>query len=238
MTIREAILQHRFQFLDRTLIGEFVQAMAGTIPEGSVVIDAGAGEGMYKHLFAHTRYIALDRGIGDAVWDYSKLDVICDVHELPIKTGGIPFVLCTQTLEHISRPHVVVSELFRILSAGGKAFCTIPFLVDGHHQEPYDFFRYTKYAAEDIFTRAGFRQVEVQPIGGYNTLMVSLFQKGMFRFIERQQHRPKFVLYTWVLLQRIIFVFVRWVNRFAYWRDRKDPDRYKFAMGFTVTATK
>ena len=33
---------------------------AKAIPVGSVVLDAGAGDQRYKHLFAHTRYEAAD----------------------------------------------------------------------------------------------------------------------------------------------------------------------------------
>src|SRR5438309_772104 len=51
----------------------FVRAVAAEIPEGVNVLDAGAGEGRFEALFAHTRYVGIDFAQGDPSWDYSKL---------------------------------------------------------------------------------------------------------------------------------------------------------------------
>ena len=237
-TLKGKVLIQEFQDFHRTAVGKFVQSVAADVPEGSTVIDAGAGEGMYRHLFPHVRYVALDYGVGDAGWDYTRLDAVCDLHVLPLKDNSVPFILCTQTLEHLNRPHLALAEMFRVLSIGGTIYCTLPFIGDAHHQEPFDFFRYTMYADQYLFAGAGFRNIEVTPIGGYNTLLVSLLQKGVYRFMERNPRRPVIVRYLLLFLQRVAFLVLRWLNRLAWALDRRDEYRYRFALGFTVKALK
>ncbi len=227
-----------YEDFHRASVTRFVESAASSVPAGAVVVDAGAGEGWYKYLFSHARYIALDYAVGDKMWDYSKLDCVCDLHAVPVRTSSVPFVLCTQTLEHVRQPQIVVSELNRILVPGGTLFCSLPFIGDAHHQEPYDFYRYTRYAVDDLFRNARFTDVRVSPIGGYNTLLVSLIQKGMYRCAERNAGRAAIVRVPMRFLLSILLLLTRWGNRLAWARDQRDPDRYRYAMGFTVVARK
>lgn len=231
-------LAREYQDFHRTSVSRFVESVAPSVPAGAMVIDAGAGEAWYKPLFSHARYIGLDYAVGDAAWDYSRLDVVCDLHLVPLRTNSVPFALCTQTLEHVQRPYVVLAELYRILLPGGTLFCSLPFIGDAHHQEPFDFFRYTRYAVDYLFMGAGFTHVQVTPIGGYNTLLVSLIQKGMQRYAERHANMPRIVGIPIALIQKFLFLLARWANKLAWIQDQKDPDRYRYALGFTVIAKK
>lgn len=237
-TLLSAIRSIEHQDFHRTSVERFVRSVAPRVSNGAVIVDAGAGEAWYKPFFAHAQYFAFDYAVGDAAWDYSHLDCICDLHSIPLRTASIPYILCTQTLEHIKMPQRVVDEFCRILKPGGSVFCTMPFIADAHHQEPHDFYRYTAYAAEYLFKSAGFDEVVVSPMGGYNTLMVSLFQKGVYRFVAMQARRGKAIRFIARILQKIMFQVSRWMNRLAWRQDQKDPQRYKFALGFTVIATK
>jgi SAM-dependent methyltransferase len=237
-TLSSSFLAREYQDFHRFSVTQFVESVAPFVKAGAIIVDAGAGEGWYKHLFAHAHYIALDYAVGDAAWDYSKIDVVCDLHAVPLKSSSIPYVLCTQTLEHVQRPHTVLSELYRVLAHEGMLFCSLPFIGDAHHQEPYDYYRYTRYAIEYLFRDAGFKGVNIVPIGGYNTLLVSLIQKGLFRYAERHAGRPKAITVAVVFIQRFLFLVLRWANKLAWGRDQKDANRYRYAMGFTVVAKK
>jgi SAM-dependent methyltransferase len=193
---------------------------------------------MYKKCFMHAHYFAMDSGVGERAWDYSGLDIVCDVHAISLKSDSVPYILCTQLLEHVNRPHVVVSELYRILKPGGMVFCSLPFIENEHHQEPNDFFRFTKYAAEYLFVSVGFKDVVVNPMGGYNTLLVSFVQKGIQRFVDRQREARRAWSGIAVVVGKTISVLTRWINRAAWARDQRDPSRYRFALGFTVSASK
>ena len=59
-------------------IADAVAAFAAALPEGARMLDAGAGEGQYAHYFKRQRYYGVDLAVGDAAWDYGKLDVLAD----------------------------------------------------------------------------------------------------------------------------------------------------------------
>jgi SAM-dependent methyltransferase len=132
----------------------------------AVVLDAGAGEGRYREALCHYRYLALDSTRGDSSWDYSRLDVIGDLIKLPLASEHVDFVVNTQVLEHVSDPLQVLQELQRVLKAGGTLLLTAP---QGwhEHQQPNDFYRFTRYSLQRLLGDAGFTSFEVSPMGGY-----------------------------------------------------------------------
>jgi SAM-dependent methyltransferase len=150
----------------RILIDRFVKRAAAEMPPRSRVLDAGAGECMYAPAFAHCRYVACDRAIGDAAWDYGSLDVVADVAWLPFGRAVFDAVLCTQTLEHVGEPAAVLRAAAAVLKPGGKLYLSVPFLGDPIHQEPYDFFRYTPYGLRHLIEAAGLTPLSVSPVGG------------------------------------------------------------------------
>lgn len=148
------------------LVDNFVTAAVKELPVGSIVFDAGAGECRYASLFSHCTYISLDFGKGDPLWNYKRLSVIGDLLSLPLRDEVFDAVICTQTMEHISNPFVLLQGLFRVLKPGGRLFLTAP-QIWPIHQSPHDFFRFTYYGLECLFDHAGFVVESIQPHGGY-----------------------------------------------------------------------
>ena len=66
-------------------IEDAVRSLAERLPAGARVLDAGAGEGQYARYFSRQRYAGVDLGVGDAAWDYSKLDALADLTALPFR---------------------------------------------------------------------------------------------------------------------------------------------------------
>lgn len=152
--------------LHRTAVSRFVERVAATVPAGALVVDAGAGEGPYRHLFAHTRYVPVDDGRGDQRWDYSGLAVRGDLLHLPLRKGVADVVISTETLEHVTDPGPFVAELARVLRPGGRLYLTAPFAFK-EHQEPHDYFRYTRHGLALLLERAGLAAESIEPEGGY-----------------------------------------------------------------------
>jgi len=130
-----------------------------------MLLDAGAGECAYKHLFDHCIYKSIDLAVGDSQWNYKNLDYIAPLDNMPIEDATFDAVLCTQVLEHLKKPMESVKEMYRVLKPGGYLFLTVP-MSQEEHQVPYDFFRYTSYGLKYICSEAGFREIEVVSFGG------------------------------------------------------------------------
>ena len=147
-------------------IKAFVRQAAQEALEDCWVLDAGAGEGIYRRFFSQARYIALDNGIGDKSWDYSGLNVLADLAFLPFKDKSFHTVLNIVVLEHLSEPQKALRELFRVLKAPGKLYIVVP---QGWelHQKPYDYQRFTCYGLEKVLLGSGFVVERLEPIGGY-----------------------------------------------------------------------
>lgn len=150
----------------RWMLTRFVASASAMVPDGARVLDAGAGECIYKPLFAHTRYVAVDLCVGQPDWDYSRLDVVADLYALPFPSGVFEAVLSTQVLEHMREPERAVREYSRVLREGGQLFLTAP---QGwqEHQQPHDYFRFTRFSLRWLLERAGFEVLGIWPQGGY-----------------------------------------------------------------------
>jgi SAM-dependent methyltransferase len=159
-------------------IKEEVDRLAVGLPHGSRVLDAGAGEGQYRHHFASSRYVGADLGIGDAAWNYRLLDVLCDLCFLPFRDATFDACLNIVTLEHVRQPDRVLHEIGRTLRPGGVLLLVVP--QDWQvHQSPHDYFRYTRHGVRHLLEQAGFHEIAIEPGGGYFRLMGRRMLNGL-----------------------------------------------------------
>ncbi len=159
-------------------IEDAVAAFAATIPEGGLVLDAGAGEGGHSRLFAKKRYIGVDLAVGDSAWDYSRLDAIADLASLPFCGGCFDACINVVTLEHVREPGCVLQEIERTLRPGGQLLLIVPHEWEVH-QPPHDYFRYTCHGLRYLLEKARLTDIEIRPIGGYFRLMARRLLNGL-----------------------------------------------------------
>jgi SAM-dependent methyltransferase len=173
-------------------IEKAVVAFASRWPAGSRILDAGAGEGAYARHFQKHRYIGVDRAIGDAQWDYSRLDVIGDVLQLPFPDRSFDAALSIVTLEHVRDPRLALSELARVLRPGGELLLAVPHEWEVH-QHPHDYFRFTRFGVEHLAVNAGMRILSLIPAGGYFRLLSR-------RLLSGYQFCPLPLAIVWLIL--------------------------------------
>ena len=170
--IYERLRDHLPAFLRRhvlhfeTAIDDAVGKFAASLSPGARLLDAGAGEGNYKHYFSAQRYCGLDLGIGDNQWNYSKLDVVGDLSGMPFRDATFEACLNVVTLEHVKEPARVLREIARTLARGGRFLLIVPFEWE-EHQQPHDYFRFTRYSLAYMLDTAGFEDVSIAPVGGF-----------------------------------------------------------------------
>jgi SAM-dependent methyltransferase len=70
------------------------------------------------------------------------VDVVGDIHHLPIPDNSFDCAFCTGTLEHVRDPVQAVRELYRIVKPGGLVHIDVPF-IQGYHPDPVDYWRFT-----------------------------------------------------------------------------------------------
>ncbi|MBI2679392.1 MAG: class I SAM-dependent methyltransferase [Candidatus Solibacter usitatus] len=159
-------------------IEDAVAQFAGRLPRGSRVLDAGAGEGQYAHLFGEQRYCGVDLGVGDAAWNYRRLDTIADLTALPFRNGCFAACLNIVTLEHVREPARALQEMARTLAPGGVLLLVAPHEWEVH-QAPHDYFRYTRYGLQYLLSAAGMADIRIDPVGGYFRLLSRRLLNGL-----------------------------------------------------------
>jgi SAM-dependent methyltransferase len=139
-------------------------AFASLIPQGALVLDAGAGDAPYKNLFQHAQYESADFEKVDK--KYTPSTYVCDLKNIPVEEGRFDFIIFNQVMEHLPEPKLVLIEFHRILKAGGKIIYTGPFFYE-EHEKPYDFYRYTQFGLRYLFNSAGFEIERLDWLEGY-----------------------------------------------------------------------
>ena len=137
---------------------------AAEVPAGAVVLDAGAGEAPYKGLFDHAIYESADFEKVDK--HYAPATYVCDLTHIPVENARFDYILFNQVMEHLPEPAHVLQELHRVLKPGGKMIYTGPLFYE-EHEQPYDFYRYTRFGLQHLFAAAGFNIERLDWLEGY-----------------------------------------------------------------------
>lgn len=147
------------------------------VPERARILDAGAGELRYKPLCAHLHYVSQDfgqyDGTGDkaglqtGTWDNSKLDLVCDITDIPEPDNSFDAIMCVEVFEHLPEPVKAIAEFSRLLKPGGTLIITAPFCSLTHFG-PYHFATgFSRYFYEKFLPEYGFDIDELIPNGNY-----------------------------------------------------------------------
>ena len=130
-----------------------------------IVVDVGCGRKPYQQWLGTevTRWLGFD--LPAPVSGRPAADAFASGSRLPLRDGMADCVLSTQVIEHVSTPWAVFHEAARILRPGGSLVLTAP-QAQWLHEEPHDYFRYTKYGLMSLARDAGLTPLRVVPLGG------------------------------------------------------------------------
>jgi ubiquinone/menaquinone biosynthesis C-methylase UbiE len=155
----------------------WVRQRLESIPAGSRLLDAGAGEQRFKKFCGHLHYVSQDfgqyDGTGDhaglqtATWNQANLDIVSDITAIPEPNGSFDAILCTEVLEHLPSPIAAVAEFSRLLRADGQLILTAPFCSLTHFSPLHYFTGFNRYFYEVHLPQHGFRITEIVSNGNF-----------------------------------------------------------------------
>ena len=208
---------------DRYLLKEQIKKYAHYIK--GAVLDAGCGDGeRYKSFFKFDRYVTFDINSSHGA------EIVGSVEDIPVESESFSSVLSTQVLEHVKNPQKAAEEFYRILKPGGYCLITVPQLNE-LHEEPHDYFRFTKYGLEEIFGKAGFKVILIEQRGGFWSANMQM----RIRYIIDLLQINKIRLLRWIFQP---FIFINGVTAILFdFIDRSRANR-KHAIGWLVIAQK
>lgn len=150
------------------------------------VLDLGCGLQPYRSFIESlgATYVGVDWG--QSIHDVHP-DILADLNgPLAIPSHVADSLLSISVAEHLKEPETFIREAFRILAPGGAFFLEVPF--QWHvHEAPHDYFRFTRYGLEHLFTKAGFQDLETRAITGFWTLLGLKLNYQTLRFIRGPQ---------------------------------------------------
>ncbi|MEO6133547.1 MAG: class I SAM-dependent methyltransferase [Ginsengibacter sp.] len=177
------------------------------------VLDIGCGNKPYKDIFGTqiSKYVGCDIMQSHL----NKVDVLCEANNIPVDSSSFETVFSTQTIEHVEDHQGLVNEAFRLLKPGGYFIVAGPF-VWPLHEEPYDFFRFTKHGFKYILEKAGFEMVETLPNGG----MWATSGLGLIHSFSHSKSKNFIVRGMRFVFFKLRFLWI--INSIFSWLDKVD----------------
>lgn len=146
----------------------FTEWISGLPAQPLMVLDLGGRIQPYRPLLEGRirRYVAVDLRVTPLV------DVLARGEHLPFAAAQFDLVICTQVLQYVPDPKVVIDEIARVLRPGGSIFLSVPssYPIDSDGE----CWRFLPASLRHLL--AGFSSVEIVPEGKTVT--------GLFRTIN------------------------------------------------------
>ena len=181
-----------------------------------LVVDLGSGPSPFADLFP--RRISIDN------LNFPNVNLICDAtQKIPLASSIVDTLIATNFLEHTHVPKEVLSEINRIMKIKAKVYITVPFL-NGVHQKPYDFFRFTNYELNLMLEESGFRIIRFECGNDLDT-----FRKMVITFFKPYTGKKPFVFLIYKF-QKIILNLLE--------KNLARNYRMEFTSGYMIKAEK
>jgi len=104
------------------------------ISTGNIALDLGCGDGYYLKNLIDKFNMVIGIDISRSYIKQAKKEsqhnnvylIVADACKIPIRDDTLDFILCSETIEHLTKPHETISEIRRTLHIEGKMLMTTP----------------------------------------------------------------------------------------------------------------
>jgi len=179
------------------------------------LVDIGCGTKPYLDLVKP--YVNEHIGVDHEGSFHSKdnVDLVGTAYAIPSPDDAFDSALCTAVLEHLEEPEFALRECHRILKPGGVAIYSVPFI--WHlHEEPRDFYRFSKYGLRYLFEKTGFEIVEIKALSGFWVTFGQLLVYNLYRLNRGPLKWLRIIDGLGLLAQGIFYLLDR-VDRTEQW---------------------
>jgi SAM-dependent methyltransferase len=219
---------------------QWIVSKLSGLAEGSALLDAGAGNQKYRECCKHLKYTSQDfakydgkgnsTGLQTDIYDYGNLDIISDITRIPRPNKSFDAILCSEVLEHVVNPILVIKELSRLLKSDGKLILTAPFCSLTHFA-PYHYTTgFNRYWYEYIFPVYDLQITNISTYGNY------------FQYLAQEIHRLHYIINTYSEKDKYTVKEINALNTVLEMLVEADePDNSSWQLlnyGFLVEATK
>jgi SAM-dependent methyltransferase len=131
------------------------------------LVDVGCGAQPFRDLLSpDVTYIGVDIAEAKSRFGYEAADTrYFSGTTLPLADAEANVILCTETLEHVLNPGILLLEIRRALCTDGILVMTVPFSARWHFI-PHDYWRYTPSGLGHLLSDAGFADIRIYARGG------------------------------------------------------------------------
>jgi ubiquinone/menaquinone biosynthesis C-methylase UbiE len=162
------------------------------------VLNVGSGGDVYGALKKNPAFHITQIDIDPA----RKPDIVADICDLNMfQEHSCDIVVMLEVLEHVKEPQRALDEIRRVLKPGGTLILSVPFIFP-IHDEPYDFYRYTKYGLQYLLR--DYRDISMRERNDYIHALIVLFSR-MTRVTDKKSLMAGLIIFSYILIQYPFF---------------------------------
>ena len=191
-----------------TLREDFVKEKFSEFGKRKSLLDMGCGIKPFRYVYQNYCETSVGIDVAQTPHGTEMVDMLYDGKKIPFPNEEFDYVFSTEVMEHVPEPKDFLKEIYRVLKPGGVLIMTVPFMVP-LHEEPHDYYRYTKYALKYLVETTGFSSHRIHSFSEYFGVIISLCIKLHLKFwnvMAKTLHLP-FICSIW---NPFIFLFI-WV---------------------------
>jgi SAM-dependent methyltransferase len=217
----------------RYFVDEYMRRQAALLPASWLVLDLGGHKvrkrGQFDINEFNVKTICLN------ITPEKFPDIQADGAYLPLAPDSFDAVICTEVLEHVPDPRLLIEESYRVLRPGGRFVATVPFLYR-IHSDPYDFGRYTDHYWDYALRKAGFDNIQIERHGQFYAVLLDYIKQ----YLSRMGGESRIgTLIRRLLGLLIVFPIQPWLLQYEKQLRFTNPQfTSSFTTGFGIVATK